>query len=123
MTTGERLLEISTLRTGSALDHFLNIETGGSGEDKVIRVYDTYKVLYVDPETLGLAYNKEVTVPVMYVSPDKFLITYILPMAYVNVLYVPTEPVRMAYVPTVPIVVTVMLKDPMIITYIKPCED
>jgi hypothetical protein len=28
-TTGEYLVSISTLATGSALDHFLNIETGG----------------------------------------------------------------------------------------------
>lgn len=29
MTTGERLVEISTLLTGTALEHFLNIQTGG----------------------------------------------------------------------------------------------
>jgi len=28
MTTGERLVEISTLTTGTALEHFLNISTG-----------------------------------------------------------------------------------------------
>ncbi|WP_456403232.1 hypothetical protein [Hydrogenimonas sp.] len=30
MTTGEKLLDMSTLSTGTALDHFLNIKTGGS---------------------------------------------------------------------------------------------
>lgn len=29
MTTGERLVEISTLTTGTAMDHFLNIAAGG----------------------------------------------------------------------------------------------
>lgn len=28
-TTGERLVAISTLTTGTAMDHFLNIDTGG----------------------------------------------------------------------------------------------
>jgi hypothetical protein len=28
MTTGERLVDISTLTTGTAMDHFLNIDTG-----------------------------------------------------------------------------------------------
>ena len=32
MTTGERLVSISTLSTGTALDHFLNISTGSGGE-------------------------------------------------------------------------------------------
>lgn len=33
MTTGERLVDISTLSTGTALEHFLNISTGtGTGE-------------------------------------------------------------------------------------------
>jgi hypothetical protein len=31
-TTGERLVDISTLATGTALQHFLNISTGGGGE-------------------------------------------------------------------------------------------
>ena len=30
MTTGERLVSISTLSTGTALDHFLNISTGSA---------------------------------------------------------------------------------------------
>lgn len=30
MTTGERLVSISTLTTGTALEHFLNIATGGN---------------------------------------------------------------------------------------------
>lgn len=32
MTTGERLVNISTLTSGSALNHFLNISTGGGGQ-------------------------------------------------------------------------------------------
>lgn len=32
MTTGERLVEISTLTTGTAEEHLLNVEFGGSGE-------------------------------------------------------------------------------------------
>lgn len=32
MTTGERLVDISTLSTGTALEHFLNISTGTGGE-------------------------------------------------------------------------------------------
>jgi hypothetical protein len=30
-TTGERLVSISTLLTGTAMDHFLNISTGAGG--------------------------------------------------------------------------------------------
>jgi len=33
MTTGERLVEISTLSTGTAMDHFLNISTGVAQEE------------------------------------------------------------------------------------------
>ena len=31
MTTGEHLVDISTLTTGTAMEHFLNISTGGDG--------------------------------------------------------------------------------------------
>lgn len=37
MTTGERLVQISTLATGIALDHFLNISTGGGGVELIVR--------------------------------------------------------------------------------------
>ena len=42
MTTGEKLVEMSTLTTGTAMDHFLNIEFGGSGTDEeVIVIHDS----------------------------------------------------------------------------------
>ena len=33
MTTGEKLVEMSTLETGTALEHFMNISFGGGGGD------------------------------------------------------------------------------------------
>lgn len=36
MTTGQRLVDISTLSTGTALNHFLNIDTGTGGGVTII---------------------------------------------------------------------------------------
>ena len=43
MTTGERLVQISTLSTGTAQDHLLNVDFGGTGE-----------ILYVDRRIIGI---------------------------------------------------------------------
>lgn len=42
MTTGERLVDISTLTSDTALQHFLNIDTGGGGDV----VYMVQGILY-----------------------------------------------------------------------------
>lgn len=38
MTTGERLVSISTLETGTAMEHFLNIQTGGGSVGTIVDV-------------------------------------------------------------------------------------
>ena len=48
-TTGERLVDISTLSTGTALEHFLNIETGGG------------ETIYVDRAITGVVQVASVT--------------------------------------------------------------
>ena len=44
-TTGERLVAISTLSTGTALEHFLNISTGGAGAAYPVAVDDIVVVV------------------------------------------------------------------------------
>ena len=39
-TTGELLVEMSTLTTGTAMEHFQNISHGG-GEGTIIEIYDS----------------------------------------------------------------------------------
>ena len=41
MTTGEKLVEMSTLETGTAMEHFLNISHGGGTGEDVIVIYDS----------------------------------------------------------------------------------
>jgi len=48
-TTGERLVLISTLVSDTAMNHFLNIETGGGGE-----------TIYVDRAVRGVVRAAEV---------------------------------------------------------------
>ena len=48
-TTGERLVAISTLSTGTAMEHFLNIDTGGG------------ETIYVDRAIQGIVRVARVT--------------------------------------------------------------
>jgi hypothetical protein len=50
MTTGQRLVDISTLTTGTALDHFLNISTGG-GQTEYVYFDSSLKIELMEEET------------------------------------------------------------------------
>lgn len=91
MTTGELLVEYSTLVTGTALNHFLNIETGGIGSVTVIKVAPFYKVAYIPTEPEDIVYIRqklqklsysplEEVIALKYVpSKRKILVSYIEP--------------------------------------------
>lgn len=49
-TTGDRLVEISTLSTGTALQHLLNVDYGGTGE-----------TIYVQRDIEGIVTVAEIT--------------------------------------------------------------
>jgi hypothetical protein len=85
MTTGERLVDISTLSTGTALDHFLNISGGGS--ETVIRVFGEYAIRYIHTEQ-GV---------IRYVRPDVVNVQYVAKQI-MNITYVPTEQGVIRYV-------------------------
>ena len=88
-TTGERLVSISTLTSDTALNHFLNIETGGGGpiESGIICTIQAYAVAYIGensqavqyitPSEFGLSYVPDSIVGLAYNSPDFYSLTYI----------------------------------------------
>ena len=68
-TTGERLVELSTLTTGTALEHFLNIAVAGPVYDEAIDVE------LLDPPDLTVSSemvaNVEMVDPVIEVTMDQ----------------------------------------------------
>lgn len=88
-TTGERLVAISTLTTGSALDHFLNISTG-TGD---IRVYAKYPVVYIGAVSKEITYIKPKNIPIAYVEPKKLTVKYVGTLK-ADVIYIPRETIK-----------------------------
>lgn len=77
MTTGERLVALSTLSTGTAMDHFLNIEceiigggtiTGGGS--------NFYSVDYINEVPEAIVYIPNSVSIVTYVEDDLNLVSY-----------------------------------------------
>ena len=85
MTTGERLVSISTLSTGTALEHFLNIETG-TGDGGEVRVYGNYNVTY----------EGTVSTIIRYISTSKILVSY-KKQATIGVEYSKKSPITIKY--------------------------
>jgi len=79
MTTGERLVEISTLSTGTAMEHFLNISTGsgGIGDSCNIFVRASYGVDYLLPSSPSILYKKRNPVLLEYIEEDAEVIKYL----------------------------------------------
>lgn len=123
MTTGERLVDISTLTTGTALQHFLNISTG-TGGDTFIYVRATYSVKYMgDTDSLLINYGLSDVVAVSYLQPSPMALRYVEDMNCIKLSYIPEDLLPMEYIvaPTIP--VTFVQKPTMNITYIKPCDE
>jgi hypothetical protein len=74
MTTGERLVSISTLASGSAMEHFLNIDS--SGGDITINVYDKYNVKYINSEAGLIKYIRPSIINIKYRNAPIFNINY-----------------------------------------------
>jgi len=63
-TTGERLVEISTLSTGTALQHLLNVDYGGTGE--TIYVQRAITGLVMQGEIRGVVHTEEIAGVVVF---------------------------------------------------------
>ena len=59
MTTGERLVDISTLSTGTALEHFTNISTGGGSTEYIFTPSDELQGLIELDEIQGTVQELE----------------------------------------------------------------
>lgn len=95
MTTGERLVEISTLSSATALDHFLNIESiSGVGTVNVVGLYD---LEYLGEENNLLEYQPESVSTIAYQNVDVIDISY---LGEVNNLieYLPIEEVQIEFI-------------------------
>ena len=93
MTTGERLVSISTLPTETAMNHFLNIETGG---ETVIRVFGKYTVKYIPSPKVVIRYLPSPKMIIKYIKPDTLTIKYIKPKPVV-IRYIPSPTIKITY--------------------------
>lgn len=96
MTTGERLVNISTLTTGTALDHFLNISTGtGTGET---RVYNSYPIKYLGTLKQNIRYISSKKVPILYVKSKGVSIKYLEGGGKVLITYIEKEKINIKFI-------------------------
>lgn len=94
MTTGERLVELSTLSTGTAMDHFLSVMelAGKPVVSKCSSAGVTYNVRYVEndgsyfkyikPKTLKVRYIDSPSVKIRYVEPEQMGVIYKNPQSF-----------------------------------------
>lgn len=82
MTTGERLVKISTLSIGTAMEHFLNISTIGVAAPpiqlpgEIIYVYNNYKVSYLGYIASKIRYVSARSFPIKFTSPPIMKISF-----------------------------------------------
>jgi len=93
MTTGERLVSISTLSVGSALDHFLNISVG-SGE---VRVYGTYNLKYKETPKSLISYVRNKPLNLKYVPNKCNLVLKYIETEKSTIKYVKKNKIKITY--------------------------
>lgn len=88
-TTGERLVDMSTLISDTALNHFVNISTG----DLIFRIYGKYAVSYVGTTSKNIQYLAPEAIAVKYVKPETMAAKY-LGVRKSNIVYIPKETIN-----------------------------
>lgn len=89
-TTGERLVELSTLTTGTAMDHFLNISDDIVNKPVNGKCYygfipytvkyigrSSNAIKYVKSKSVDIKYTENKNIPIKLVIPKKLIIRYI----------------------------------------------